>query len=68
MLELFARIRRLAPHFRTTTLVTGAAGTGMELARALPSRGQICRKLTLIPHQKRRASRTPPPFNSIAPT
>ncbi|MFB3922205.1 MAG: sigma-54-dependent transcriptional regulator [Terriglobia bacterium] len=37
MLELFARIRRVAPHFRTV-LVTGATGTGKELvARALHS-------------------------------
>jgi DNA-binding NtrC family response regulator len=35
MLEVFARIRRVAPHFRTI-LVTGATGTGKELvARAL---------------------------------
>ena len=35
MLEIFARIRRAAPHFRTA-LVTGATGTGKELvARAL---------------------------------
>ncbi|MFQ5816464.1 MAG: sigma-54-dependent transcriptional regulator [Terriglobia bacterium] len=35
MLDVFARIRRLAPHFRTV-LVTGATGTGKELvARAL---------------------------------
>jgi len=35
MLEMFARIRRIAPHFRTV-LVTGATGTGKELvARAL---------------------------------
>ena len=35
MLEVFARIRRIAPHFRTA-LVTGATGTGKELvARAL---------------------------------
>jgi transcriptional regulator with PAS, ATPase and Fis domain len=35
MLEVFARIRRAAPHFRTA-LVTGATGTGKELvARAL---------------------------------
>lgn len=30
MLELFAKIRRIAPHFRTV-LVTGATGTGKEL-------------------------------------
>jgi DNA-binding NtrC family response regulator len=35
MLEVFAKIRRVAPHFRTA-LVTGATGTGKELvARAL---------------------------------
>ncbi len=35
MLELYARVRRLAPHFQTI-LVTGATGTGKELvARAL---------------------------------
>ncbi len=35
MLEVFARIQRVAPHFRTV-LVTGATGTGKELvARAL---------------------------------
>jgi DNA-binding NtrC family response regulator len=35
MLEVFALIRRIAPHFRTT-LVTGSTGTGKELvARAL---------------------------------
>ena len=35
MLEVFARIRRVAPHFRTL-LITGATGTGKELvARAL---------------------------------
>lgn len=31
MLEVFARIRRVAPHYRTA-LVTGATGTGKELA------------------------------------
>ena len=31
MLELFARIRRVAPHFRTA-LITGETGTGKELA------------------------------------
>ncbi len=35
MLEVFARIRRVAPHFRSV-LITGATGTGKELAaRAL---------------------------------
>jgi len=35
MLDVFSRIRRVAPHFRTV-LVTGATGTGKELvARAL---------------------------------
>lgn len=35
MLDVFARIRRIAPHFRSV-LVTGATGTGKELvARAL---------------------------------
>jgi DNA-binding NtrC family response regulator len=35
MLEVFAKIRRVAPHFRTA-LVTGATGTGKELiAKAL---------------------------------
>jgi DNA-binding NtrC family response regulator len=35
MLEVFAKIRRVAPHFKTV-LVTGATGTGKELvARAL---------------------------------
>jgi DNA-binding NtrC family response regulator len=33
MLQLFARIRRVAPHFRTA-LVTGASGTGKELVAA----------------------------------
>lgn len=31
MLDVFAKIRRIAPHFRTV-LVTGATGTGKELA------------------------------------
>lgn len=35
MLDVFARIRRIAPHYRTV-LITGATGTGKELAaRAL---------------------------------
>ncbi len=35
MLEVYAKIRRIAPHF-TTVLITGATGTGKELvARAL---------------------------------
>jgi len=39
MLEVFARIRRAAPHFKTA-LVTGATGTGKELvARALHKLG-----------------------------
>jgi DNA-binding NtrC family response regulator len=33
MLQLFARIRRVAPHYRTA-LVTGASGTGKELVAA----------------------------------
>jgi len=33
MLQVFARIRRVAPHYRTT-LVTGASGTGKELVAA----------------------------------
>lgn len=46
MSELFARIRRVAPHFRTA-LITGATGTGKDLvARALhrlsPAAGGRC--------------------------
>jgi DNA-binding NtrC family response regulator len=55
MMEVFAKIRRVAPHFRTV-LVTGATGTGKELAalalhRLSPaSRGQfvVCNCSTLV--------------------
>ncbi|MGD0506175.1 MAG: sigma-54 dependent transcriptional regulator [Terriglobales bacterium] len=55
MMEVFARIRRVAPHFRTA-LVTGATGTGKELAalalhRLSPAaRGQfvVCNCSTLV--------------------
>jgi DNA-binding NtrC family response regulator len=41
MLEVFAKIRRVSPHFRTV-LVTGATGTGKELvARALHGRSPV---------------------------
>src|SRR5438105_1593122 len=41
MLEVYARIRRIAPHFRTV-LVTGETGTGKELiARALHQRSPV---------------------------
>src|SRR5437868_6138636 len=41
MLEVFARIRRIAPHFRTV-LITGETGTGKELiARALHQRSPV---------------------------
>jgi transcriptional regulator with PAS, ATPase and Fis domain len=43
MLEVYARIRRIAPHFRTV-LVTGATGTGKELvAKALHRLSPFCR-------------------------
>ncbi len=43
MLEVYARIRRIAPHFRTV-LVTGATGTGKELvARALHRLSPVAR-------------------------
>jgi DNA-binding NtrC family response regulator len=55
MMEVFAKIRRVAPHFRTV-LVTGATGTGKELAalalhRHSPAaRGQfvVCNCSTLV--------------------
>jgi len=55
MMEVFARIRRVAPHFRTA-LVTGATGTGKELAalalhRLSPAAGGqfvVCNCSTLV--------------------
>ena len=55
MMEVFAKMRRVAPHFRTV-LVTGATGTGKELAalalhRLSPgARGQfvVCNCSTLV--------------------
>ncbi len=55
MLDVFAKIRRVAPHFRTV-LITGATGTGKELvSRALhrlsrPSSGRFvaCNCSTLV--------------------
>ena len=41
MLDVFARIRRVAPHFRTA-LITGSSGTGKELvAKALHKRSPV---------------------------
>lgn len=43
MLEVFERIRRIAPHYRTVT-ITGATGTGKELtARALHDLSPVAR-------------------------
>lgn len=55
MLEVFAKIRRVAPHFKTA-LVTGATGTGKELVAralhrlspALPDRFVVCNSSTLV--------------------
>jgi DNA-binding NtrC family response regulator len=55
MLDVFAKIRRVAPHFKTA-LVTGATGTGKELvARALhrlstasPERFVVCNCSALV--------------------
>jgi len=55
MMEVFAKIRRVAPHFRTV-LVTGATGTGKELAalalhyHSPAARGQfvVCDCSTLV--------------------
>jgi DNA-binding NtrC family response regulator len=44
MLEVFDRIRRVAPHFRSV-LITGSTGTGKELvARALHARSPVASK------------------------
>jgi DNA-binding NtrC family response regulator len=48
MLEVFDRIRRVAPHFRTV-LLTGATGTGKELvARALHARSPAAGKVFAV--------------------
>ena len=55
MLEVFAKMRRVAPHFRTT-LITGATGTGKELVAralhalspALPDRFVVCNCSALV--------------------
>ena len=55
MLEVFAKIRRVAPHFKTA-LVTGATGTGKELVAralhrlspALAERFVVCNSSTLV--------------------
>jgi DNA-binding NtrC family response regulator len=44
MLEVFAKIRRAAPHFQTA-LITGATGTGKErVAQALHSKSPVAKK------------------------
>ena len=48
MLEVYAKIRRIAPHFRTA-LVTGATGTGKELvAKALHRLSPAARGLFVV--------------------
>ena len=55
MLEVFAKMRRVAPHFRTA-LITGATGTGKELVAralhtlspALPDRFVVCNCSALV--------------------
>jgi DNA-binding NtrC family response regulator len=55
MLEVFAKMRRVAPHFRTA-LITGATGTGKELAAralhilspALENRFVVCNCSALV--------------------
>jgi DNA-binding NtrC family response regulator len=55
MLDVFSKIRRVAPHFRTA-LVTGATGTGKELVAkalhslspALPDRFVVCNCSALV--------------------
>ena len=47
MLDVFSKIRRVAPHFRTA-LITGATGTGKELvARALHRRSSAADKFVV---------------------
>ncbi|MGA8442400.1 MAG: sigma-54 dependent transcriptional regulator [Candidatus Sulfotelmatobacter sp.] len=48
MLELFSKIRRVAPHFRTA-LITGATGTGKELvAKALCHHSPVSTQAFLV--------------------